>query len=44
MQELEILQQRFNEMAKRFPGLIYILTVWPKNKKEPTLRPEYMPD
>lgn len=43
MQELEILQKRFNEMAKRFPGLIHILIVWPKNKKEPKLRPEYVP-
>ncbi|MBW8040633.1 MAG: hypothetical protein FVQ85_11590 [Planctomycetes bacterium] len=44
MQELEILQQRFNEMATQFPGLIHILTVRPKNKKEPKLRPAYMPN
>ena len=43
MIELEILQPRFSEMAQQFPGLIHILTTWPKNKKEPRLNPKYMP-
>ncbi len=43
MTELEILQQRFNEMAQQFPGLIHILTTWPKNEKEPKLNPKYIP-
>lgn len=43
MTELEILQQRFNEMAGQFPGLMHILTIWPKTKKEPKLNPKYMP-
>ena len=43
MTELEILQQRFSEMAQQFPGLIHILTIWPKDEKEPNLNPKYMP-
>ena len=42
MTELEILQQRFSDMAQQFPGLIHILTTWPKNEKEPRLNPKYM--
>ena len=42
MTELEILQKRFSNMAQQFPGLIHILTTWPKDEKEPKL-PRYMP-
>lgn len=30
-------------MAQQFPGLIHILTTWPKNEKEPRINPKYMP-
>lgn len=43
MTELEILQKRFSNMAQQFPGLMHILTTWPKGKKEPKLNPKYMP-
>lgn len=43
MKELEILQQRFSDMAKQFPGVMHILNTWPKNEKEPKLNPKYMP-
>ena len=43
MTELEILQQRFSEIAQQFPGLMHILTTWPKDEKEPKLNPKYMP-
>ncbi len=42
MTELEILQKRFSDMAQQFPGLIHILTTWPKNEKEPRINPKYM--
>jgi len=43
MTELEILQQRFSEIAQQFPGLMHILNTWPKDEKEPNLDPKYMP-
>jgi len=43
MTELEILQKRFSDMAQQFPGLMHILTIWPKNEKEPKPNPKYMP-
>jgi hypothetical protein len=43
MTELEILQKRFSDMAQQFPGLMHILTTWPKDEKEPKLNPKYMP-
>ena len=43
MTELEILQKRFSDMAQQFPGLMHILTTWPKDEKEPNLNPKYMP-
>jgi hypothetical protein len=43
MKELEILQQRFSDMAVQFPGVMHVLTIWPKDEKEPKLNPKYMP-
>jgi len=43
MTELEILQKRFSDMAQQFPGLMHILTTWPKDEKESKLNPKYMP-
>ncbi len=41
--ELEILQKLFGNMAQRFPGLMHISTIWPKNEKEPSINPKHMP-
>ena len=43
MTELEILQKRFSDMAQLFPGLVHVLTIWPKKKEEPKLNPKYIP-
>jgi len=43
MTELEILQQRFSDMAQQFPGVMHILSVWPKDEEEAELSHKYKP-
>ena len=43
MTELEILQEQFRDMSRKFPGLTHILLIWRNTEQEPELATRYKP-